>query len=213
MPFSDLPSLTSPKFLYEVFPRSIENTNNFMVAETYIQLRTSFAQAAIGATSARNGGSYYLIEESPLEPVGLNQSPVVKFTRIFATIPAARYETARTQYSYPGKSIGSGATWLRYGLRRPITLEVNATDYFQYFYSVDGTGGPTIPALTVPKLSSEVVDFIGGAYDITPPYAFIATTSPSTEPTTYTVSNAIARWKGNIWVMITRTVPQPSAFI
>lgn len=211
-PYKDLPSLTSPYFQNEVFSRSIENTDNLMVAETYIQLRSSFTHASIGDVSSRNAG-YYLIEETPAESVGMGHSDVVQFTRTYAAVPSDRTETARTQYSYPGKSSGSGSVWQRYGLRRPITLEVNATDEFQYYISGDGTGGPTPPAITVPTLSSEVVDFFGDAYETTPPYTLIGATSPFVEPSIYTVSNAIARWRGNIWVMITRTVPNPGAFI
>jgi len=212
MPYQDLPSLTAVKFIGEVFSRSIENTNNLQVAETYIQLRSSFAAQAIDTGSSRNSG-YYLIDESPVEPMGPGLSPVVQFTRTYAAVPASRSETVRVLFNYPGKSSGSGASWLRYGLRRPITLEVNATDAFQYFRITTGSGGPTPSAITVPTLSSEVVDYFGVGYDTSPPYSLIGTTSPASEPSSYVVSNAISRWKGNIWQMVTRTVPYPAAVI
>ena len=210
MPYYDTVALTSPVFQHEVFSNPIEGTNDLMVAETYIQLRTSYSRQAVHTGSSRYGG-YYLVDESVPEHYGAENSTVVRFTRTYAQIPASRNETAVTIYSYPGLSGSSGASWQRYYYRRPITLQCNATDAFSYYHSTDGS--TSLPSLTIPKLASQPVDFFGAAYDTTPPYASLGSTTPISEPSTYVVSASISRWKGEIWQKIVRTVPYPATVI
>lgn len=213
MPFLDLPSgYTSPAFVGEVFSTSIDGTDNLQVAETYQMLRSSYARQAIGTESGRNS-AFYLVEESPVESVGGdNQSPLIRVTRTYAEVPADREERVVTNYSYPGKSSGGGEFWQRYGRRRPITLEVVATDTYHYYISTDGSGA-TPATLDIPTADGEVVDFFGSAYETVPPYDFIDNTTPLSEPSTYTIANSISKWKGNIWVHVVRTVPDPTGVI
>lgn len=211
MPYLDLPSGYSAKsFINEIASTSIDNTDNIQIAETYQILRSAYARAAIGSESTRHS-SYFLIDQTGADPVGEGNSQLVRYTLTYAHVPVSRNETVITQYTYPGIASGAGQYFQRYGLRRPVTLEVNATDAYDYFVSTDGSG-QTLPALSIPTLDSEVVDFFGAAYDSVPPYDSLGNTDPLSEPSTYTVSFAITRWKGNIWQKVKRTVPSP-AFI
>lgn len=207
-PYKDLPAgITSPVFQSEVPIKPIEGTDDLMWAETYIQNRSSYAPQAVGTESTRHS-SFYLVEESAIEPVGPDSSGLVRFTRTYAEVPDTRDETSTIVYNYPGKSFGIGANWERYGLRRPTSLLVPATDEVSYFISSDGS--TPLPALSIPLLDDEVVDFFGNAYETVPPYGSIGTTVPSSEYTTYTISCTIQRWKGKIWEKRVRTVPNPS---
>lgn len=207
-PYKDLPAgITSPVFQSEVPSKPIEGTDDLMWAETYIQSRADYTPQAIGTESSRHA-DFFLVEESAIEPVGPEASGLVQFTRTYAEVPASRNESSTIVYSYPGKSSGIGANWERYGLRRPASLLVVATDAVSYFVSSDGS--TTLPALSIPTLDDEVVDFFGFAYETNPPYTLIGTTDPSSEYSTYTISCTIQRWKGKIWEKRVRTVPNPS---
>lgn len=207
-PYKDLPAgITSPVFQSEVSIKPIEGTDDLMWAETYIQDRASYARQAVDTVSSRHA-SHYLVEESDIEAVGPENSGLVRFTRTYAAVPATRDESSTIVYNYPGKASGIGANFDRYGLRRPTSLLVIATDEVSYFRSSDGS--TTLPALSIPTLDDEVVDFFGSAYETVPPYAFIADTDPTVEYSTYTISCTVQRWKGKIWEKRVRTVPNPS---
>lgn len=211
-PYKDLPAgITSPVFQSEKSSKPIDGTDDLMWAETYIQTRADHAPQAIGTESSRHSG-FYLVEETPIESVGPENSGLVEFTRTYAEVPATRDEAVTVSFSYPGKSLGAGANWDRYGLRKPVTIQlVPGSDEVSYFISEDGS--TTIPEYTVPLLDGEIVDFFGPAYETTPPYTFIGNTDPLSEPSSYVIGCTVQRWKGKIWEKRVRTVPDPSAIL
>jgi hypothetical protein len=207
MPYKDTPSLSTPYFQKQIFSKPIVGTDDLQVDEIYLQNRSDYAPQDVDTESSRNSG-YYLVDEK-YDNYGPPNSTVVQITRTYCQVPATRDETVSIVYNYPGVASGTGSAFRRYGARAPVSLQVNATDEIVYFRSTTG-GGQTLPALTIPTLDDQPIDTFGTIYETTPPFDEIGITDPTSEPSTYTISSAVTRWKGQIWQFTTRTIPSPS---
>lgn len=197
---------TVPYFQFERQIRPIEGTEDLAWEETYVQLITYFVPMTYNTASTRHTSpTFYLIDETTPQPVGPENSPLVRYTRTFAALPATRIEKTLIAQQYLGISGGTGSAWTPYGTRKPFTFIAPATDTITYAL----TSTITIDQVTQSVFSANTVDYFGNVYSTVTPYSFLGTTVPLTEPVTYNVSCEITRWRGNIWQKTTRQVRSP----
>jgi hypothetical protein len=194
-------NFVAPVFQSERVLYPFEGTNDKIWEETYIQWRTYYARAALSSVSSRHA-SCHLIGETPITPLGPENSPLIRFIRIYAETPATRTEPVQVSYAYPGLSTSDGFGWHHYGLRDPFSKVVAGTNTISY---VLGASAPAMDPLTIPTYSGQPVDYIGPG-----PTGY---TSPASEPTDYTVACQISRWRGEIWQKIVQTVKEPSLYL
>lgn len=198
-------SYLTPVFQQEIPTRPIEGTEDIMWAETYIQNVASYYPLSLSTTSSRHA-TCILVDESTPERVGPENSPLVRFTRFFASVPTIRYESVLLAQTYYGLSGGNGISWSPYGSRAPLSHYVRATDTISYYVTADPRT-ITLSALTQPTVTAGAVDYFGTVYSTVTPYTFEGFTNPASEPGTYVISSEVSRWKGQIWASRTRTVP------
>lgn len=212
-----------PRFQIERQIRMIDGTNVFGWEETYKQFHRQYFPLPLGTTSARHPGCV-LVEESPTERVGPENSTLCRFTRIYAPVPPSRSEKRLISFTLPGQSAvqlssisGKPIGWNQYGKASPFTLPVNADVEFNY---AANNGDFTLTAPSRIKYAGALVDYVGQVFvnggseqvayksNLISEARFVAagSTDPLTIPVMWVLDPIISRWRGLIWEMQTITV-------
>jgi hypothetical protein len=202
---------TNGRYLQPVFQNErvsypIDGTNDTMWEETYVQWRQNYARLALSTQSTRHA-NHFLISESQISSAGPENSPLCRFTRLFAMVPATRTEPVQVSYSFPSLSTFDEFGFHKCGLRDPVCRVVSGTNTFSYILSETA---PAINPLTIPIYQGQVVDFIGPGWAVSGQEYY---TTPTSEPEAYTVACQITRWHGQIWQKVLQTVLKPISYL
>lgn len=165
----------------------------------YVQWANTYSAAALDSTSADAPGGAVLVQQGPLRKIAPG---VVRYARTYCQVPDTWGETQQIAYTYPGLSFGVGANWNPYYFRSPVTLYeiANVTHVFSH-----GATAPTLDPAFIVTDNGNVVDYIGASN----PNLGVGSTSPASEPGTYTVSSASRLLTGLIWEKVTMNVAPP----
>lgn len=182
------------------FPWPSNSTKQEFLLE-YIVAAANYADGTLGGTST-DAPSAYLVEQGPVIKIAPG---FVRYRRVYCQLPANWTETLQATYTYPGLSgpaSPNANTFNPYYFRAPITLFANATVYHNYTQSATS---PALDARFQVTDGNNVVDYIGYQN----PNIGAGFTSPSIEPSTYTISSDPTQIRALIWEKVTMTVPKP----
>ncbi len=187
----------------------VPNNSNVKVYDLqFVVASDSYAAATLGSNN-NLAPNAFLVAESPIEKIGAG---IVRYSRKYAEIPVTWYDIEQVFYSYPGRSNGTGFSYLRYGARKPITVPKLATANHSYFLNANVPTGNvqavTIVLGNIMANNPQPVNWIGelSAQDNT-------NTVPATDPATWILSSDPVRWMGPIWEIVTKTVTAPNTFV
>lgn len=82
------------------FSQPFDGTAFIYILEQDYVIRVGFYTPLALGTPSPDFGTYLLVKESPLQPVGVGD--IVKWTRTYAQVPATRYDFTSIAYTFPG---------------------------------------------------------------------------------------------------------------
>jgi hypothetical protein len=190
------------------------NSNTAEYRLTYVVANANYVSAALGTTNASLPNTAVLVEKSPVERIGAN---VLRYTMVYQEPPVTWTERQEIVYAYPGLSAINTivanvfVTYSRYGLREPISVPKLATVTREYVVS-NTFPVANISNVTIVTFANNPVDYIGSDSYYS---AIVANTytTPSTDPTTWTVSSTARLWKFPIWEVTTINVSGPNTYL
>tara|TARA_R110002020_G_scaffold191415_1_gene391242 strand:- start:618 stop:1241 length:624 start_codon:yes stop_codon:yes gene_type:complete len=162
--------------------------------EDYIQKEEYFVPSPLDLTHPDYPSAYLVNETAPAS----RGDGLVKFSRVFATVPAARTEWAKSSYEFPAYKEDFEAANDRNGWSQTVILKMN----FSYLLTTDPSNDLTITAKWKPTdVNDNLCSYV--ATDTTPTQATYAG-YVTAETYLQAEETAISRWKGNIWQMLNR---------
>lgn len=179
------------------YPLNVPNNDGTsQIDATFVQYQNAYVSKALNSTYSAFVG-YYLTANGPMEYIAPG---MLRFQETYNGVPATWGEVEQVVFTFPGRS-GIGANgWDPYLFAKPITIPRIAT--ITHTYSLSQPSPDTVTVITDDGLP---VDYIGQQN----PENGAGSTSPSTPPSTYTISSEVRLWKGAIWEKITKTVTPP----
>jgi hypothetical protein len=165
--------------------------------EDYIQKEEYFVPSALDLTHPEYPTAYLVDESAPAS----RGDGLVRFTRVFATVPATRTEWAKSSYEFPAYKTNTASTT---NDRDAWNQTVVSKLEYSYQLTTDPDTDLTIVAKWKPTdADGNQCSFV--ASDTTPTQTtyeswVTAGTFVQTEET------EISRWKGNIWQMLNKKV-------
>ena len=179
------------------------NSGTMQFDLTYLQYANAYVALTVGGTDA-NAPLANFYSQGPVERVGAG---VVRYTRSFMQQPVTWYEMEQVAYTYPGLDSGVGTnSWVAYGARSSITKQKLATIEHKYVINSN------VPYANMTNVF--LVTLFGQPINRIGQWSYVNTTLtvPSTDPSIYTISCDGARFKGNLWEIVTKTVTQANVF-
>ena len=179
------------------YPLNVPNNDGTsQIVATFVQYQNSYASKVLGSTYPSFVG-YYLVENGPMEYIAPG---MLRFQETYCGLPATWSEVEQVVFTFPGRSGGTGDNWDPYYFAKPITIPRIAT--ITHTYHLTQPSPDTITLITDGGIP---VDYVGQQN----PNNGVGLTSPSTPPTTYTISSEVRLWRGSIYEKITKTVTPP----
>lgn len=166
-----------------------------ILTETWVQDPDYFTPTALGTLhDTWNGTSgyatAYLVEESGF---AIMDNGIQEWQRIYATLPATRYEWTVTSYVYLGVKQNSSST--NY-LRKPFGKNVVARVEHKYFHTANPAADISLQKKYQSKHSGNEVDYV--ANNTTPQYATYVQKVVDGDRI-MAADSELERWRGNIW--------------
>ena len=160
--------------------------------EQYCQRQEFFEPLALDTLHPEISGAYLVGETNPKADKG----GLVKWTRVFATVPGNRTEFQTSNFTFPAYRTDSDSTEQ---LRSAFSQTCVAKSIYSYLLTTDPGSDLTITPIFQPTdASSNKVNFV--ASDTTPnKSAYEAFVVAGTY--IQAAETKVKRWKGNIWVM------------
>lgn len=172
-----------------------QDTTAKIITETWIQDPAHYTPAALGTLHDDYNGtggkaSAYLVEETGFT---ILDNGLQEWQKVFATVPATRYEWVVHSYVVLGVKQNSSSTNF---LRKPFPKRVVARVEHRYFHTANPAADITLQKKFQPKHSGNEVDYV--ANNTTPQYSTYLQKVVDGDRI-MADDSALERWRGNIW--------------